>query len=190
MIISLMDRAGVPSIEESHILAAEKAIHNHNGSVSLPGKKVLAVQQGKVSIREADPLPVPDEVKISTLPAVVSFGEEQYTIAVSAPTTDENENVHKLFSINRIDYDKIQGSLYLRTRRTGDRIRPAGRGVSKSIKKLMNELEIPMQIRDRYPLLCDDEGIVLIPGHICDERVRVTEDTKHFLVWQTRKEQG
>ena len=60
---------------------------------------------------------------------------------------------------------------------------PSGRRIGKSIKKLMNEWKIPEHTRDLFPLVCDDAGVVLVPGYACDERVKPTADTKHFLVW-------
>ena len=67
---------------------------------------------------------------------------------------------------------------------------PAARNIGKSLKKLMNEWHIPAHLRDTYPILCDDVGVVLVPGYGCDERVRPTDDTKHFLVWRFDAEQG
>ena len=184
MILSLMDRAGVPNIEESHILAAEKVICSKNGSVSLPGHKVLAAEQGIVSIRDVNEPTSPDPMMVFALPATLFFGDEQYSLIVMDKKQADSENVHKLFSKYTIDYDTIRGSLCIRCRQEGDRIHPANRGVGKSLKKLMNELHIPAHLRDTYPLLCDDEGVLLIPGYTCDQRACVNEDTKHFLVWQ------
>lgn len=189
MILSLMDRAGVPNIEESHILAAEKVIYSENGSVSLPGHKVLVAEQGIVLIRDAIEPTRSEPIMVSELPATLSFGAGQYSLSVVGKKTD-SENVHKLFSNSTIDYDTIRGSLYIRCRQEGDRIHPAGRGVGKSLKKLMNELRIPAHLRDTYPLLCDDEGVLLIPGYTCDQRACITADTKHFLVWQPVTKQG
>ena len=60
--------------------------------------------------------------------------------------------------------------------------------MGKSLKKWMNEWHIPAHIRDTYPVLCDDAGVILVPGYACDERVHATEDTKHFLVCKTDAE--
>ena len=89
-----------------------------------------------------------------------------------------------------IAYDTIHGSLYLRTRQEGDYLHPAGRGIGKSLKKLLIEWRVPSHLRDTLPLLCDDDGIVLLPGYTCDERVRPHEKTKLFLVWQEISEIG
>ena len=50
----------------------------------------------------------------------------------------------------------------MRTRREGDRFYL--RGHHRRVKKLFCDLGVPTAVRDRLPLLCDDEGIVMIPG--------------------------
>ena len=81
-----------------------------------------------------------------------------------------------------IDCDKIEGEVCVRGRLEGDYMHPSGRGIGKSLKKLMNEWRIPAYQRNSFPILCDDHGVVLVPGYAADERVRVTESTKHYLV--------
>ena len=94
------------------------------------------------------------------------------------------EKVHNLLLQSTVDCDKIVGKLRLRCRQEGDYMHPAGRGVGKSIKKLMIEWRIPAHLRDAYPLLCDDAGVVLVPGYACDERVKTDVNSKHYLVCQ------
>ena len=54
------------------------------------------------------------------------------------------------------------GDLYFRSRKTGDTIRlPGG---TKSIKKLFIDRKIPSARRDSVPILCDEAGILGIPG--------------------------
>ena len=54
------------------------------------------------------------------------------------------------------------GKVFVRSRRSGDRIRlPGG---TKSIKKLFIDRKIPAARRDCVPILCDDAGILGIPG--------------------------
>ena len=54
------------------------------------------------------------------------------------------------------------GQLYFRPRQSGDTIRlPGG---TKSIKKLFIDRKIPATRRDSIPILCDDAGILGIPG--------------------------
>ena len=86
-----------------------------------------------------------------------------------------------------MDYDKIVGSLSIRHRNPGDAYHPVGRQGGKTLKKLFNEAHVPPERRDRIPVLCDDEGILLVLGFGCDVRVAVDQDTRRLLLL---KEEG
>ena len=74
---------------------------------------------------------------------------------------------------NVLDCGRIYGNIVLRSRNSGDRIRPAGRGVTKTLKKLLSEAGIPPERRDSLALLSDDRGLLWAEGFGCDERAAV-----------------
>ena len=68
----------------------------------------------------------------------------------------EAENPQKFYNFlfhNPADYDTIQNDMVIRTRLPGDRFRPAGRGVSKPLRRLLAEAGIPPAERGRQILL-------------------------------------
>ncbi len=69
------------------------------------------------------------------------------------------------------------GSRYVvRPRRGGERIRPAGRDVTKSVKDLFREAGIPPWQRQRWPLLYDVEGtLAAVPGLAVAARVATAD---------------
>lgn len=79
------------------------------------------------------------------------------------------------------DCDKIVGNITIRARQAGDRIKPAGRNVSKTLKKLFNESAYPIEKRDKKIVVCDDLGIVGVIGLCADERVKVDCNTAKIL---------
>ena len=79
------------------------------------------------------------------------------------------------------DYDKIIGSASVRTRQEGDRISPEGRGCTKTIKKLFNELSVPVEKRNSIPVIADDDGVIGIFGYCVDERVKLDSNTRSVL---------
>lgn len=79
------------------------------------------------------------------------------------------------------DCDKIVGNITIRARQAGDRIKPAGRNVSKTLKKLFNESAYPIEKRDKNIVVCDDFGIVGVIGLCADERVKVDCNTAKIL---------
>lgn len=78
--------------------------------------------------------------------------------------------------------DKISGEITVRQRAEGDEIRLSGRGVTKSLKKLMNELKIPADERDLIPVICDDEGVIGVYKRALSERVEPDSKTERVLL--------
>lgn len=82
------------------------------------------------------------------------------------------------------DYDKINGSVTVRGRKEGDTISPVNRNCTKSLKKLFNEMSIPVEKRDSVNVICDDNGVIgfSFGGYTCvDERVRVDNKTENVI---------
>lgn len=86
------------------------------------------------------------------------------------------------------DYDKINGSISVRPRESGDEISPVGRNCTKSLKKLYNELKIPVEDRDGIPVILDDKGVIGIYGYCCDERVKIDNTTNSVILINIRAE--
>lgn len=78
------------------------------------------------------------------------------------PEITDGENIYKLSTWYSFPYDTIQCGVHFRFRRSGDLI-PVG-GITKTLKKLLNEKKIPPEKRSRLPILCDGAGILWIPG--------------------------
>ena len=89
-----------------------------------------------------------------------------------------------------LNYDKISKDAVFRTRRTGDRFCQAGRGATKTVKKLFNELKIPQSERDHVLMLVANGNEVLwIDGVGIAECVKVTEGTqKVAIIYSADKE--
>lgn len=86
------------------------------------------------------------------------------------------------------DYDKIIGNITVRPRQKGDEITLQKRGVTKSLKKLYNELEIPVEDRDYIPVICDEKGIIGIYGYCGAERVKIDNTTTSVILLKIRME--
>ncbi len=107
--------------------------------------------------------------------------------ATEYKTEIEYGNVNNLFLKNSIDRDKIRGQLVLRTRAEGDSIRLCGRGCTKSLKKLFNELKIPNDERDILPIAADDEGVLWIYSVGVAERVAPDAGSENILTFKVEK---
>ena len=101
---------------------------------------------------------------------------------VSKDEFDKNSSIIKKEFAFYLDCDKIVGKLSVGERNEGDSIKPQGRGVTKSLKKLFNELEYPAEKRDSVPVLRDENGVIGV-GNICmDERVRIDGNTNNVMI--------
>ena len=56
----------------------------------------------------------------------------------------------------------ISGSLYLRSKKDGDTVYYGG--MTHKLKKLFSDCKIPRSKRKLIPILCDDNGVVWVPG--------------------------
>ena len=185
MIAAILRDASVPSIEEAHIVAVDNLLHCGKGKASLPGCVTIEVGQGRMFLYHTSTTArYPKDKPLNKFPYTGFFGATKFSVTVQ--DAEVYRNVHNLFANPVLDYDKIQGQLYVRCRREGDYLHPADRHIGKTLKKLMNEWRIPANRRATFPIVCDDAGVIMVPGYACDERVKPTDDTKHFLVWHTR----
>ena len=84
-----------------------------------------------------------------------------------------------------LDYDKIDGTLKIRTRRTGDRMTVLSGGGSKKLTRLMMEEGVPADQRDLIPVITDDSEVLWIIGGRISEKAKITGDTGRVLelVW-------
>ncbi len=179
-----LERVDCRSMEERHADLLLAQIAGDGGAVSLPEGFAVKVNDCTVEVLPETAVLLLQEALAVVPPCRFSFANQQIFLNV----VTKEQNVHKLFSKYVIDYDKIQSGLIVRCRQSGDRLHPAGRGVGKTLKELLAEASVPTGRRAAFPVLCDADGIVLVPGITCDERVRTDEHTKHFLVWITENE--
>ncbi len=108
-------------------------------------------------------------------------GECYRAMEIPAETAGSFQKVYKKLLYLLLDYDKIKGKALLRQRLPGDRIRLAGRGCSKSLKKLQNEAGLSRYEREAFPVLADEEGCVAAFPFGIAERVRADDSSRRLL---------
>ncbi|GIV06621.1 MAG: tRNA(Ile)-lysidine synthase [Fimbriimonadales bacterium] len=79
------------------------------------------------------------------------------------------------------DADVVQGQLVVRNGRRGERFQPLGMTAPKKLSDIFIDRKIPKAERRRLPLLCDEAGILWIPGYTIAERARITPQTRRVL---------
>lgn len=77
--------------------------------------------------------------------------------------------------------EAIQGRLHVRNKRAGDRFEPLGLNGSRLVSDIINDKKWDKRWRVVCPLLCDESGILWVPGYTIADRVKITVSTKRFL---------
>ncbi|MBR6530800.1 MAG: tRNA lysidine(34) synthetase TilS [Clostridia bacterium] len=110
------------------------------------------------------------------------FGDAVFSL-VKGTFSKESAKVHKIHTSVYVSCDKIIGCLSIRLRRAGDTY--TVRGQERTLKDLFSTRRIPQALRDSYPLVCDDEGVVWVPGELAADRVRAEEGVLFKLELQS-----
>ncbi len=138
------------------------------GRLSLPGGRMARLFCGTFSIVRKEDSAVPAEEFSAELPLGESlfpsygFGVRLEKGCHSDETAEKCENIYKLSIRRSIPFATIKGTVRMRFRKPGDRIRL--RGMHRRVKKLLNEKKVPPEERDTLPVFLDDDGIFYIPG--------------------------
>ncbi len=101
------------------------------------------------------------EIKIQSIESLENFSAKNYT---------------KCF-----DYDKIKGTVVLRTRKPGDYLTINREGGRKSLQDYMVNEKIPKEQRDQIPVLAEGSHVLWVVGKRISEYYKITEDTKRVF---------
>ena len=130
-----------------------------HSSISLPSNIDARIEDNKLCFVHLEEKIADAEYKIT-----LKNGENEIketNVSIFLDTEQYLKNIYKNSILLRINFDKINGVLIARNRLPGDKI--FINGMHKSLKKLMNEKKIPLDIRSRIPIICDENGILAIP---------------------------
>ncbi len=188
MVRLLLADRGCRSMERVHFQRLEDFLHRGQGAVPLPEGWTVRVSPRRLTVQRTlspgEKQENPERLAVSVFPFSGLWNGRLFSLSVETAESNEMaEKVHRLFFKYTFDCDTIHGSLYVRGRLPGERMRPAGRGVGKPLAALMQEAGIPAAERDAFPILCDEDGPLLLPGVTCADRARFTAASRHFLVW-------
>ena len=90
-------------------------------------------------------------------------------------------NVYKISIQANLSSAIINGSLYLRPKKDGDTVYYGG--MTHKLKKLFSDRKIPPSKRRLIPILCDDSGVVWVPGFgVRDDGVNIDERKDIFVL--------
>lgn len=160
LIITLSRECGIKSIDKKQITAIKELISGDNFRVSLSSGVSFVVERGRCSFVKASEMDdfVPyqriilGENLINGTNGVIIVGED----------LKSSLNVYKISIQADLSSAIIIGDLYCRRRCAGDAYFFGG--MTHKLKKVFNDRGIPPSVRDKIPIICDDKGIVWVPG--------------------------
>lgn len=160
-----------------------------NGRLTLPGRVDVRVENGLFFVlppkgqKEAYKMPV-------KMPQTELWDEKTAEIEILSKKEFENRaKFNNLLFNNAFDYDTITCNMFWRNRKEGDKFRPAGRGVTKTLKNLFQEKKVPAVLRSKIVLLESGGELVWAEGFGASERSAVKESTGRVALI-TIKENG
>ena len=157
--ISFMaSRVSGKSPERVHVERISALLSTGSFSFDLPGGCSFVSSCGvcRVISPETVEFDIPVGVGVNPVP---DYAAE---LVISDSRSEISHNVYK-FSIQAdLSSAIIVGGLRLRQRRAGDEYRYGG--MTHKLKKMLIDAKIPRDLRDRVPVLADDNGVVWVPG--------------------------
>lgn len=177
-----LEEAGCGELSQKHLEEACRILSKGGGAI-LPGRVSVKCAQGvffALKMEEQPPFSVPVFLGETALP-------NGKTLVLRKKSLGKDPKIHNLLFKKALDYDIINGNLIARTRREGDRFAPMGRGVSKSLKQLFQEMGVPAELRSRMLLLESGGELAFCEGAGPSQGFRITGRTKTALIVEIRE---
>ena len=147
--------------EEKHINALKNLLSSPNFRFSLPGKCDFVCQRGICTFISKE-----DKNNFDGQIFSLTKGENKIygtNLTVYIGQMDiSSSNVYNFSIQAHVSSDIINDGLFLRFKADGDAYKY--HGITHKLKKVFNDRNIPSYERDLIPVICDSQGIVVVPG--------------------------
>lgn len=138
------------------------------GRLSLAGGVTFEVSRDLVSVyRDRAVLPFSFDIDLPEGDGCVKYscpeaGFDLFLCRREDGLPKRDENIYKLSINTAVRFDTIYGRVYARGRIPGDTLFLGG--ITRKLKKMICDAGIPESRRGRLPVICDSEGVLLVPG--------------------------
>lgn len=174
-------------LREGDLQALQALLTRKSAAVQLCEGAILQVENGCLGWQPTQPLPTQEPLPPQPLLVGETCLAGGFCLRIRLlegrdceETIKFAQNDKKVLN-NCADYDKISDSLSLRTRQPGDTFCLPGRNVSKTLKKLFNEVKIPANQRSLLPLVAAGNRVVWLSGFGFEAGLRPDASTKRLL---------
>ena len=146
--------------------------------------KMVHIGSQYIAIREHGSIRIMKQEKKSGFCVDLAIGKNdvvQCNKKVELRVYEDGESIqrHENAYTKNIDYDKMNGNLQIRNRKSGDRI--LLKGGSKKLKDFFIDEKIPKSCRDEVILVADDKYIIWVVGYRLSEAYYITNKTERIL---------
>jgi tRNA(Ile)-lysidine synthase len=127
----------------------------------LPGNTVFVCKDGFAWVQHIDDLTHSKTFCYELKPGMNYIAELKISICIGECDISSS-NVYKMSTQQIFNSAIIGNRLCVRSRVDGDVCEYGG--ITHKIKRIMNDNKIPTQLRDKIPLICDENGVIWIPN--------------------------
>ncbi len=153
---------GITNIEYTHIKKITELLSaKENFKVSLPNDFAFVLERGKAYVDVKHKQTSFFQKLELGFNKVNGFSDIIYISREKADKT--SLNVYKIAIHAKLKFDIINDVLYVRSKNDGDAYKYGG--MTRKLKKLFNDREIPPSVRTTVPVFQDSEGIIWVPGY-------------------------
>ena len=85
-----------------------------------------------------------------------------------------------------LDFEKLKFPLKARTWQAGDSFHPFGMKGKKKVSDFLNDLKVPLNLKENVTVLLSENDIVWVAGYRIDERYKAQEDKKTLTLFSSR----
>ncbi len=177
-LLALLRQRGLgEAITDRKMQAVYDCIAAGKGGVTLRYDTEVRAEQGVLLITNPQKSAEPWEIPFSASLVFTECGRQVIISDKIHQNCENSEKTSKYLFHNVLDYDTIQDTAVFRTRREGDTFRPKGRGVTKKLKKLLQEAAVPPARRDELIVLAVGSRLLWAEGFGTAEEAAVTAET-------------
>lgn len=161
VLIKMAKSGGACGCEATHINKVSELLFK-DFSIDIPGGVSFISEGGKLRVgKPAECELITYEIKLKK--GINEIPEINKAIIVSdLPFDNFSSKVYKISIQRIIDFDIINGELFVREKRNGD-VYVYGK-ITRKLKKIFNDKRIPPHERPKIPIICDGDGILWVPG--------------------------
>lgn len=182
LVLIARTRGYTPTYAQVELCA--EAIFNYSGAVVLTEGLRFVVNMDLVALDDGKSPPLPKLWGVwAQFPCtVLPDGRRLVFTEIDLDGTFATQKHQNLLFKNALSCGIIKDNVSVRNRREGDRFAPAGRGVTKKLKKLLCDEGVPLEKRDSLAIVVNNDGILWVEGFGASELRRPADNDRRAIV--------